>query len=246
MKTLFITALLAITITSCNHKVKETDGIETKSTSNELYACSMHPEITGKKGEECSKCGMELTELVPQKEATYSHNDGLHEHKDTTTVEAQNVQEKTEVSQESTKQFSTSEIIANYLKLKNALTKDDSKAAAIAGKSLLKTFNSTDTSSLNSKLKNELLSILEKGSVHAKHIGDNSGKIHNQREHFIMLSNSINDLIITFGSKQKLYQDFCPMANDGKGAIWISEVKEIKNPYYGAEMLSCGSLKKTF
>ena len=53
MKTLFIIALLAITITSCNHKVKETDGIETKSTSNELYACSMHPEITGKKGEEC-------------------------------------------------------------------------------------------------------------------------------------------------------------------------------------------------
>ena len=52
--------------------------------------------------------------------------------------------------------------------------------------------------------------------------------------------------MITFGSKQKLYQDFCPMANDGKGAIWISEVKEIKNPYYGAEMLSCGSLKKTF
>ena len=52
MKTLFIIALLAITITSCNHKVKETDGIETKSTSNELYACSMHPEITGKKGEE--------------------------------------------------------------------------------------------------------------------------------------------------------------------------------------------------
>ena len=126
------------------------------------------------------------------------------------------------------------------------MTKDDSKAAAIAGKSLLKTFNSTDTSSLDTKLKNELLSILEKGSVHAKHIGDNSGKIHNQREHFIMLSNSINDLIITFGSKQKLYQDFCPMANDGKGAIWISEVKEIKNPYYGAEMLSCGSLKKTF
>ena len=60
MKTLFITALLAIIITSCNHKAKETDGIETKSTSNELYACSMHPEITGKKGEECPKCGMAL------------------------------------------------------------------------------------------------------------------------------------------------------------------------------------------
>jgi len=246
MKTLFITALLAITITSCNHKAKETDGIETKSISNELYACSMHPEITGEKGSACSKCGMELTDPVPQKEATHNHNDGSQEHKETTTVEVQNVQEKTEVSQESTKQFSTSEIIANYLKLKNALTKDDSNAAAIASKSLLKTFNSTDTSSLDTKLKNVLLSILEKSSVHAKYIGDNPSKIDHQREHFIMLSNNINDLIITFGSKQKLYQDFCPMANEGKGAIWISEVKEIKNPYYGAEMLSCGSLKKTF
>ena len=42
------------------------------------------------------------------------------------------------------------------------MTKDDSKVAAITAKSLLKTFNSTDTSYHNSKLKNELLSILEK------------------------------------------------------------------------------------
>jgi hypothetical protein len=48
-----------------------------------------------------------------------------------------------------------------------------------------------------------------------------------------------------FGTKQKLYQDYCPMYNDGKGAIWISETKEIKNPFYGSQMLTCGSLKKT-
>jgi hypothetical protein len=29
----------------------------------------MHPEVTGKQGEECSKCGMELTEPVAQTEA---------------------------------------------------------------------------------------------------------------------------------------------------------------------------------
>jgi hypothetical protein len=28
----------------------------------------MHPEVTGKQGEECSKCGMELTEPVANKE----------------------------------------------------------------------------------------------------------------------------------------------------------------------------------
>jgi hypothetical protein len=48
MKTLFITALLAITVASCNQKVKEVEAAET-TTANELYACSMHPEVTGKK-----------------------------------------------------------------------------------------------------------------------------------------------------------------------------------------------------
>jgi len=36
------------------------------------------------------------------------------------------------------------------------------------------------------------------------------------------------------------------MAGDGKGAIWISETKEIKNPYYGKKMLSCGSMKEQY
>jgi hypothetical protein len=34
--------------------------------AEQLYACSMHPEVTGKKGEKCSKCGMNLTVPVKQ------------------------------------------------------------------------------------------------------------------------------------------------------------------------------------
>lgn len=80
---------------------------------------------------------------------------------------------------------------------------------------------------------------------HAEHIGKNGGNIAHQREHYVMLSKDIADLIKTFGSGgQTLYKDFCPMANDGKGAIWISEVKEIKNPYLGSKMPTCGSMKQ--
>ena len=66
MKTLIITAILAITLISCNNKnnEKESSKTETSTNSNELFACSMHPEVTGKKGENCSKCGMELTETL--------------------------------------------------------------------------------------------------------------------------------------------------------------------------------------
>ena len=81
---------------------------------------------------------------------------------------------------------------------------------------------------------------------HAEHIGANAGKIAHQREHFVMLSKDVADLIKTFGNGgQTLYKDFCPMANNGKGAIWISELKEIKNPYQGSKMLTCGSVKET-
>jgi hypothetical protein len=69
MKTLFITALLAITVASCNQKVKEVEAAETTATANELYACSMHPEVTGKRFR-MSECGMELTEKVAQGTAT--------------------------------------------------------------------------------------------------------------------------------------------------------------------------------
>ena len=36
------------------------------------------------------------------------------------------------------------------------------------------------------------------------------------------------------------------MASDGKGANWLSETKEITNPYFGAKMLKCGVVKKQF
>jgi hypothetical protein len=34
------------------------------------------------------------------------------------------------------------------------------------------------------------------------------------------------------------------MANEGKGAIWISETADIKNPYMGNKMSTCGQIKE--
>lgn len=33
-------------------------------------------------------------------------------------------------------------------------------------------------------------------------------------------------------------------APNGKGAYWLSESEEIKNPYYGEVMLTCGETKE--
>ena len=242
MKNLILSAIaMAFVLVSCNQKNKEavtTDSEKIESTS-QLYACSMHPEVTGKKGEKCSKCGMELTEPVVLNEAAHDHTDGSHSHDDATKVEVNT--DATSVTQTT---FYINEIISDYLKLKNALTKDDTKGAANAGKTLYATFNKVNTNTIDPKLKTEYIDIADDAKEHTEHIGDNVGKIDHQREHFVMLSKDVNDLIKIFGAKQKLYQDFCPMYNEGKGAIWISESKEIKNPYYGSKMLTCGSMKK--
>jgi hypothetical protein len=45
-------------------------------------------------------------------------------------------------------------------------------------------------------------------------------------------------------AQDKLYYDNCPMYNNGKGGNWLSETKDIQNPYLGKEMPTCGSVKE--
>jgi hypothetical protein len=137
-------------------------------------------------------------------------------------------------------------IVANYLKLKNALANDNSKEAANSGNDLLASIGKVDMNSISKEQMKTYMDIADDLKENAEHIGENAGKLDHQREHFVLVSKDINDLIATFGTNQKLYQDFCPMADEGKGAIWISETKEIKNPYLGAKMPTCGTIKKEF
>lgn len=142
--------------------------------------------------------------------------------------------------------FSIEEILNNYLSLKNALTKDDSNGAADAGKTFVETLTKLDMTNLSGEQMKSYMEIADDAKEHAEHIGSNGGKIEHQREHFVTLSKDMNDLIQLFGTNQKLYLDFCPMADDNKGAVWISETKEITNPYFGKDMATCGSIKKEY
>ncbi|WP_209391064.1 DUF3347 domain-containing protein [Chryseobacterium sp. RR2-3-20] len=149
-------------------------------------------------------------------------------------------QEVKEVAQN----FSIAPIVKDYLVLKNALVADNDRAAANAGKQLFANLNKVDMKTIPANKHKEFMDIFENAKENAEHIGDNAGKIDHQREHLASLSKDVSDLIALFGTTQKLYQDYCPMYNDGKGAVWISEAKAIKNPYYGNQMLTCGSVKK--
>lgn len=67
-----------------------------------------------------------------------------------------------------------------------------------------------------------------------------------QRNSFAALSNDMITLVKQSGLKSgTLYVDFCPMAQQDKGAYWLSRNKTIENPYFGEQMLTCGSVQET-
>jgi hypothetical protein len=139
---------------------------------------------------------------------------------------------------------SIKEIVNIYLQLKNAFTKDNTNDAAAAGTALEVAFQNFDTTGLSTPQRNVFDDIADDAKEHGEHIGKNGGNIKHQREHFKMLSEDMYHLVKAFGGGQVLYKDFCPMYDNGKGAFWISETKEIKNPYFGKAMSTCGTMKE--
>ncbi|WP_312285603.1 DUF3347 domain-containing protein [Chryseobacterium gleum] len=165
-------------------------------------------------------------------------------------ISDQEVLESPEESKKETNKLSAfpiQQIIKGYLPLKNALAQDDSKKASDAAKSLFSVLKKIDISKTDAKSNSELRDILESAAENAEHIIEKSDDIAHQREHLLSLSNDITDLIKEQGTGGlKLYQDYCPMYNNGKGGTWISESEEIINPYEGQKMINCGSVKKVF
>ncbi|MGY8915096.1 MAG: DUF3347 domain-containing protein [Flavobacteriales bacterium] len=173
----------------------------------------------------------------PEMESESGHHDEEGEmHHDTTMKSSNDMMDAGQKTSKSTI------LVANYLELKNALVADDKDGAAKAGGIMVIAFNNFDTSSFTSEQQNELKDIIEDAKEHAEHI--EKSPIDHQREHFDVLSKDMIDLIAITGTEKKLYQDFCPMFNNNKGAQWLSAAKEIKNPYYGSQMITCGSIQK--
>jgi Cu(I)/Ag(I) efflux system membrane fusion protein len=67
-----------------------------------------------------------------------------------------------------------------------------------------------------------------------------------QRAAFRRLSQHLIQFLQALGAPpQTLYVQHCPMANDNKGADWLSDQQAIRNPYFGQQMLRCGSVTAT-
>lgn len=69
-----------------------------------------------------------------------------------------------------------------------------------------------------------------------------------KRSHFGTVSDHMIEAVNTFGikSEKTIYLEYCPMAFGDKGGYWLSREKEIRNPYFGDQMLKCGEVKKEY
>ena len=66
------------------------------------------------------------------------------------------------------------------------------------------------------------------------------------RVHFEPLSEAFIETARTLGAIGRTwYVAFCPMVDGDRGAYWLSEFEQIKNPYFGDMMLRCGEVRQT-
>lgn len=231
MKNIIIFAAFSVfTLNACGSNSNEMNHNKDHQHHHEVqYSCPMHPEVIGNKGEECSKCGMELTEPV---QAASAHMDDMehHEHAD----EMHTMKEATVIDP----------LISQYITLKNAFTKDDVTNVVKATKLFVHELTEVNSGELMGAEK-EIFTKQTKSILSGlENVLANSTDLEKQRTSFEMISTSMLLLVEKFGSKQTLYQEFCPMYNNDKGGMWLSESKDILNPYFGSKMLKCGVVKK--
>lgn len=127
---------------------------------------------------------------------------------------------------------SIAKLYQNYLNIKTALATDNSDEASKAANNFIKSASMVDFKVLSEGnldvLRKEASMIAESRSIEA------------QRESFGQLSNNMIALTKQFKmADQSVFIQYCPMAE----ASWLSAEKEIRNPYYGKSMLTCGSVK---
>lgn len=142
----------------------------------------------------------------------------------------------------SRKKDNSSELLTHYMSIKKALANDNKEKAAKHGSALMESIKSFDKSSYSDKEQKTISDIFADASEHAEHISESP--LPHQREHFSVLSKDFIDLVKITGNDKKLYQDFCPMYNDGNGAQWLSYSEPISNPYMGSKMPKCGKVQK--
>ncbi len=118
-------------------------------------------------------------------------------------------------------------VFNKYVGLKTALINTDASAAAASASELLTTFNEQGVDESRIALVQKIV---------------DSKDIEAQRSAFVGVTNTVEELLADALDSGKIYKQYCPMAFKNTGAYWLSESKEIANPYFGDKMYRCGRI----
>lgn len=149
-----------------------------------------------------------------------------------------------EVSEEFRDQITS--IADAYFQVKNGLVKDNLPDAQKALAALDQSLSKVNMGLVKDQAHEKWMGVLA-GLKDSRAKMGSAKEIEEARKHFSMLSFHVLEMTETFGlNKDVVYKDYCPMAFGDQGAFWLSEKKDITNPYFGASMLSCGEVKQTY
>ncbi|QCK15422.1 DUF3347 domain-containing protein [Mangrovivirga cuniculi] len=178
-------------------------------------------------------CGGSSENGTTENESEVHEHDGeMHEnHEHDAEMNGDDKSEKTEeVSYEMEADPTTAKaIVEEYLNIKNALVETDAEKTAVAAKSLHLFINEHQVDKMDA--------LSEASNTIA-----NTSDVEQQRKAFEDLSKGVYTMIKSSQIDMPLYQQYCPMAFNNKGASWISSKKEVMNPYFGDKMLNCGKV----
>ncbi len=131
----------------------------------------------------------------------------------------------------------------NYINLKDALVEDNTNKVSIDANILLDKLSQVDMKLVKDKTHNHWMSLAKEIKSSATAISKTTD-LKEQRSHFKHLSSHLINSVQLFGVNEKVYVKFCPMANNNKGAHWLSKEEKVINPYFGEAMLTCGEVKQ--
>lgn len=149
-----------------------------------------------------------------------------------------------ENSSEFTRSFD--KLLAAYYALKDALVASDTTLANTASVDLGKQAGGLQVDQIKGDTSGM---IRETAKVFASNINSSAetlpkeGGLEAKRKEFEVISDALWSLARTVRyDGQKVFYQYCPMAFDNSGAYWLSDSREVRNPYFGSKMPKCGEL----
>ncbi|MBJ2175218.1 efflux RND transporter periplasmic adaptor subunit [Aureibaculum sp. A20] len=133
-------------------------------------------------------------------------------------------------------------VYENYINLKDALVNDDSKKAKEAATTVVNSLGDINMKLLSDKNSHSDWMKLESEIKTVANSIASETEINKQRSHFEQLSLHLISAVESFGVNEKVYRQFCPMADNNKGSYWLSKEEKVLNPYFGKVMHNCGNV----